>query len=62
MAWYESGKFWYSLTVILVVIGTFIAVMLGSTDDLVEVLPFLGTVVGGGAAGYALGKKTSKEK
>lgn len=62
MAWYESKKLWSSLTILLVIVGTFTAVFLGNTEDLVDVLPFLGTVVGGGVAGYAVGKRGPSKK
>lgn len=61
MAWYDSKKFWSSLTVILTVGGAFAAIFLGKSDELIEASPFIGSIVGGGVIGYAAGK-SSKSK
>ena len=60
--WFKSTKFWSSATVVVVIAGTFAAVFAGKVDELMEVSPFLGSILSGGFFGYAIGKGSTFKK
>lgn len=54
MKWYENAKLLSSAIALAVTIGALVAVFVDKVDQFMEVAPWLGTMIGGGALGFAV--------
>lgn len=61
MKWYSNMKLWAVLLGLALIIGTFAAVFADKVDQLKEVLPFLGSTIGGALIGVLLGRKNGND-